>query len=378
VAPPTPGEVRAVATVTDQDGVLSFYIDASPDRVSQDWAFTKRLRREVDGLAEATPALQRALPHLQAALAELLEVTDGHGRGRVLVAGLGGGVVRLLSLPVPVSDTMTVDSRAIALPLVQAAPTLARAGVVVLSRGGVRILEIAGGQPEELRAVTVEPSVDVDGNERRPGGARSAAGAEGYVRAVGDDVARVVRGQAARVRELSEQRGWGTVIVAGDPRLRELLMEHAAMRARVVPDDRDLVSLAPAAVAEAVEPHLVAERLQHERALLTHARDGAGAGGHGALGLNDVGGALFAGRVANLLLGDGQLPEAAVAPGGRIVDRAHPPDDVAGEELEPVDAPAEELARWALDTDAEVTCLPRGDLSDTLDALGGVAATLRW
>jgi hypothetical protein len=155
-------------------------------------------------------------------------------------------------------------------------------------------------------------------------------------------------------------------------------MEHASMRARVVPDDRDLVPLAPAAVAEAVEPHLVAERLKHERALLTHARDGAGAGGHGVLGLNDVGGALFAGRVANLLLGNGQLPEAAVAPGGRIVDRAHPPDDVAGEELEPVDASAEELARRALDTDAEVTCLPRGDLSDTLDALGGVAATLRW
>jgi Bacterial archaeo-eukaryotic release factor family 10 len=378
VAPPTPGEVRAVATVADQDGVLSFYIDASPDRVSQDWAFTKRLRREVEDLAEATPALQRALPRLQAALAEVLEVTDGHGRGRVLVAGLGGGVVRLLSLPVPVSDTMTVDSRAMALPLVRAAPTLARAGVVVLSRGGVRILEIAGGEPEELRAGTVEPSVDVDGNERRPGGARSAAGGEGYVRAVGDDVARVVRGQASRVRELSEQRGWGTVIVAGDPRLRELLLEHAAMRARVVPDDRDLVSLTPAAVAEAVEPHLVAERLQRERALLTHARDGAGAGGHGVLGLNDVGGALFSGRVANLLLGDGRLPEAAVAPGGRIVDRAHPPDDVAGEDLGPVDAAAEELARRALDTDAEVTCLPRGDLSDTLDTLGGVAATLRW
>src|SRR5207245_5434128 len=101
-------------------------------------------RREVDDLAEATPALQRALPRLQAALAELLEVTDGHGRGRVLVAGLGRGVIRLLSLPVRVSDTMTVDSRAIALPLVQAAPTLARAGVVMLSRGGVRILEMAG------------------------------------------------------------------------------------------------------------------------------------------------------------------------------------------------------------------------------------------
>ena len=145
-----------------------------------------------------------------------------------------------------------------------------------------------------------------------------------------------------------------------------------------MPDDRDLASLPPSAVAEAVEPHLEAERAARERALLEQARDGAGAHGQGTLGLNDVGTALFAGRVAHLVLGHNRLPEAAVAPGGRLVERGHAPEDVAGEELRPVGHAGEELARRALDTDAEVSCLPRGEMSDALSALGGVAATLRW
>jgi hypothetical protein len=376
VALATPGEVREAATIADERGVLSFYIDASPERLSQDWSLSKRLRSELEHLAGATPALQRALPRLQSALDDHLEVTEGHGRGRALVAALGDGELRVLALPDAVTDTMTVDRRAIALPLVAALPSLIRAGVVTVSRGGVRILEVVAGHAEELHASAIEPAVDIDGNEGRPGGPRSTS--EAYARAVEDDVARGVRAQTAVLRDLALRRHWQTVVVVGDPRVRHLVTGHADLRARILADDRDLGSVAPSAVAEAVEPHLAAERAEHDRTLLQKAKDGAGASGHGVLGLNDAGAALFAGRVSHLLLGQGRLPEAAVAPGGRIVDRAHPAADVAGEDLQPVDRTAEELARRALDTDAEVTCLEHGELADALGTLGGVAATLRW
>jgi hypothetical protein len=376
----TPEGIRALAATTDPAGVLSVYIDTSPGRLSRDIVnFTRRVRGWIDDLAKASPELKGALPRLQAPLDELLEVTDGHGRGRALVAGVGGGEPGNVFLPVPVADTVALDRRAIALPLVQAAGDLAPSGIVVLSRGGVRILEITAGQPEELSAVPVVPTIDDDGNERRPRpGARSAPQGEDHARAIEDDVARAIRSQGPRVRELSERRHWAAVVIAGDPRLRQLLVDHAEIRPRVLSDDRDLASVTGAALAEAVEPRLAADRAERRHELFERARDGAGAGTLGAVGLNDVGAALLAGRVAHLVIGYHPLPAAAGAAGGRIVDRADPPGDVAGEELQPIDAAAEELARRALDTDAEVTCLPHGETADALATMGGVAATLRW
>ncbi|MGJ6963103.1 VLRF1 family aeRF1-type release factor [Streptosporangium sp. G11] len=371
--------------MSDELGVLSFYVNVDPrEDTDARPAWRIRLGNELADLRDrvaADPdrtrrtAVLKRLGELDGDL-QLLLGPSGTGVGRVMFTPVGGDEVRTFSFQLPVVDQVVLEPTAYVRPLVNAVETALPAGLVVVSRDGLRVIDYRYGHAEEVDRARFD--VESGWREMR-GAAPSELSQQGpsqrdkFERRVEDNVARLVRGAASRVTGQAATRDWTVVVLIGDVQLIKIL--DGELTGDVIQVDAVVDSLSAVKVAEYVEPQLRDARTRFGTGLVTRARDAALSGGRGALGLRDTVKALNESRVARLLLDEGREWSGKRAAEGLL----YPPDETPQDGLTLVEEPrmGECMIERALDIDAEVTVLD-GRASEALADVDGIGAILRW
>lgn len=384
------GLLRELAGLTDPAGVLSVYVTVDPAAPAAAPAAAIRLRDELHGLLagidapERRAAVQRRVTALQPRLAELLDPANA-GVGRVLFAPVSRDESRLLAFQLPVPDLAVCRPAAYLLPLVGVVEASAPAGVAVLSRDGVRLLQWTPGRGEPVDTIRFEPRI-ADWRELKgpppanPALAQKAASQrDHFEHRLEALLARFLHDAAHQVAHEAGRRGWDELVVAGDSRQAEPfaagIREHR--RGLAILRSPQLLSAAtPAQIAAAVGADLLVHRRAAAAALARQARSTALAGGPGAYGLADTLGALAEGRVARLVLDRAGQWQGSRAPDGRLLPAGEILPGVPAEQLVPEPQLAERMVEQAVAGGAEVIVVD-GPAAEPL-APAGVAAVLRW
>jgi peptide subunit release factor 1 (eRF1) len=204
-----------------------------------------------------------------------------------------------------------------------------------------------------------------------------AAQRDRFARKLEDHQIRFIAHASQDVARLAQAQGWERVVVAGDPRLTEPL------EAELPPAIEPLIVRGtfqwqrPHELVEAVAPEV--ERAAGERMarLVSEARERAGAGGHGALGLAEVLDALVQGRVDTLIVDPSCAPAGVRAPDGRLAPAGQGLPGASADELEPEPHLVERMVELALETSGRVVPVQAEAAAELAD-VDGVAAILRW
>ncbi len=380
--------LREVVSMSDETGVLSFYVTASPQEESSIRpAWRIRFGNELSGLRErvtADPdrtrrmAVLRRLDELELDFQQLLDPAQS-GLGRVMFAPVGDGEARSFSFQLPVAEQTVLESTAYVRPLVNTVEAAPPAGLVVLSRDGLRMIDYRYGLAEDIGRTPFENTAEDWRQTHGPAAPEVARQAVTYrdkfERRVEDNLTRQLRAAGPGIAETAQRRGWQTIVLLGDVQLTEIVAPLVG--GDVIQVDAVVDSLPPSKLAEYVEPQLLAARTRHGMELVNRAKDAALSGGQGALGLGETLGMLNDNRVARLL-----LDESREWSGGRTADgRLYPPDVTpAGEPPDTLvrdSTMGERMIERALDSDAEVIVLD-GEAARSLAEFDGVAAILRW
>jgi hypothetical protein len=379
-----------IASLKDDAGVLSIFVDASPDRqigeppaleVSVRQAL-KKLVEEVhtSGPRERWKALTERLDELEPELNRLLSNGES-GRGRALFAGIGGGAVRSVQLQVPLREGVVLDEHAHLSPLVAALDGTVCVGIVIAQRDGVRAIDVRVGEAEEVERFSFDPGVDYDGHTGIDGrGTNVSSAKQEFDQFLSENRHRFLRSVGERLGPLAEQRGWNPIVLAGDARLTSQLEAVLKKPGReLLHSERTPGDYAsPTEVLRTFADDLDELRVKRELKLVEQARDAAlSSGGNGSLGLRDTLDALTQARVAHLILEDGRdWPGQRSQDGSILVGTDAPlgldPDGMVAEQNM-----AERMIERALGTDAKVTLL-QGPATEVLAEYEGVAAILRW
>lgn len=384
--------VLALCRLRDPHGVLSIFVDASPERQSSAhpaWTVeiknqlaALRVRVKDEGPRERWTALDRRLGALSEDL-EVLADPRAPGRGRALFATVDGSDVHTISVQVPLPDRVVLSDAAYVRPLVAALDEGRPTGIVCVERALVRLLETRLGETEELAHFTFEAATGDWREYKGPGPDNPAMTRPGasqrdrFERRLDEAVERFHRSVAERVSGTLRARGWDRVVLLQGPeltRVEELLRSNG---------DAELIAME--GIAGTARPRELAERVagvvrdaqrRREAGLVTLAKDRAPSGGAGATGAPDILTALQEGRVAHLLVASDREFAGHRAPDGRLYADGQG-TDVEAEDLVPEPNLAERMVERALDTGAKVTPV-EDEAARALDDAGGVAAILRW
>jgi hypothetical protein len=338
--------LQAALDLDDPLGVLSIYVDADPALAGGPrpaWQIPVRdgLRRIVgearkDWVRERRIALEACLDRLEPELETLLD-PRGSSRSRVLFAAISTPELVRVELRTPLPSLVASGSMARALPLAAALAEGRAAGLVVVDR---RQIDVYEWELDELRPVVSLKLTEADPEGRgSPGRTNPAVPQQSPERdrfAHGHDarLANEVRAVSERLRRLARERGWDTVVAAGDPRLVDELEPS-------FPKGGLVRALAPLAALSG------AERAVQTGALVREVR---GAEARRVAGLLEASPLVTRGSGAvSVALDQGRVDHV-------VLDPSAPPD-------------AERLLRAALATSAEVTITPTAEVA---------AALLRW
>jgi hypothetical protein len=372
-------DLGRLAAFDDEVGVLSLYATVEPGSAVGQTRMRNTLtalRRDLAEHADRDWAAraEAKLDELEQPIADLLDPT-GAGLGRMMFAQIAGDAVHTAWIQRPVGEVAVVEANAYLWPLLAAIEPAAPAGVARVGRDGVRLFDCRYGLAEELNSVSFNlPGATTSGEQRSDVPTLSRAGIhpDRYAQRVEEHLTKYLRHAAGTVAEHAQQRGWQTLVLAGDPRLTRILAE-------ALPPDRDRTELdtvldpdlTPTEVLDFVTPTLIEARTRREADAVQRVADLARAGGNGVLGLADTVSMLQAGRVERLLLdaAGSWSPEDAV-------DAGAPPTVVllAGEGT--ASELAEGMVELALSRGGAVTLLD-GAAADLADH-DGIAALLRW
>lgn len=383
----------AIARMRDPLGVLSIYVDADPcartgERPAWDIAIKNELEALRQRIVSEAPHDQRTviLTRLAELEPEVLWLLDPKttGRGRALWATIADGSVERLSMQMPFPNRVTLSPTAHIRPLLTALDDAQPAGVALVSRAGVRLVEWQPGHIEELGNWQFVPETQewrmmkyVSGSARTQ---VTTTLTDKLKRRLDVQRRRFFAPVAEAVDEVARQRQWERLLLTGDPRLTEEFakaLPAGNSRRGVLFSSRLLHDLEGSALSEAVAGELAAAKREAQLALVTRARDAALAGGPGALGLADTLAALTEGRVHRLLLDGAREWQGAVAPDGRLLAPGEQPPDIPPDRIVPEPFLAERMIERALSTSAFVTPL-EGEAAAALAEADGVAAILRW
>ncbi len=306
--------IREVAAWHDPAGILSVYIDASPDRLTGNPPPVRRsahvaLEKAVEDASGAVRvALQERLADLEPTL-DVLRDPRGHGSGRALFATVEAGDVRAFAFQLPVRDGACLGARPRLRPLIRSEALGRPAGLVLASRRQVHIVDWRFGEASEVSEVTIPAPDEADIWSPRPPGHRGAhtnnAGSQADLRDRRLDawVAEHLGEPVERLVAFAARRGWADLVIAGDVALVELIANALPANApRCILDARVLEWRGAAAAAARLAPVLMRAREERLRELVAEAMDHAAAGGRGAVGDRDVLAALALGRVDQLLV----------------------------------------------------------------------------
>ena len=368
--------------VEDPVGVLTVTAGLDPRQLADGQTAPAQVRAGLDRVVDdaADPrAARRAVDRLRPRIDELLD-PRAHGRGRLLVAGLGDGEVHEAHLQVTLPTEVHLDDAPVLRRVLEVADEHRPAGVLLLHAQEALLLATELGEHEPVRSWAVELGDQVFGDEFY-GPSRNTPGASR--RGTTHREARADRVQANRdrflddvaedVRTLVEEHGWHRLVLVGPAHERDVVARDldgvAGLQVLQLPQ---VVGGAAHQVLDQVHEVSSEAHREYEHDLVRRAVDAALSGGTGALGPVEVARALTEGRVHHLLLSpdvdaaglvDGEVLMAADDP--RASGRLNDPRFV------------HRMIERALATDAAVTPV-EGPAAELLEEHGEVAALLRW
>jgi Bacterial archaeo-eukaryotic release factor family 10 len=384
----------SVMRIRDPYGVLSVYVDADPtERTREKPAWQVVIKNELEALRERVKsdgphetwrALFARLEALEPDLERLLDPKES-GRGRALYAAVSDGGVERLAVQLPLPNRVVFERTAYVRPLLAVLDEARPAGIVMVSRSGVRLCEWKLGVADELARWKFEPETQ-EWRESKAKPSRSpspgqqiALERDRFERRLDEARRRFFVPVAQALDGIATGRSWERLLLAGDPRLTEAFVAALPKdgRREVVASERLLEDLDRHALGQAVVDELRAAKRRREVRLVERALDAALSGGAGALGLDDVLAALFEGRVHTLVLDGDREWAGLMEPDGRLWPEGTQPGDVPSGKLTAEPFLAERMIEQALARGATVTPVEREAAAPLAD-YDGTAAILRW
>jgi hypothetical protein len=391
--------IDELAGLRDPVGILSIYADASPRQGEGRDAAAVALRNALRDLEQETKAsgtnaqgaaLRARLDALEPELGELLSPRSS-GRGRALFAQVEGDLVRSVAVQAAVPTQAVLASWAFIRPLLGPLAASRPAGVAVVTRTAVRVVEWHPIQAVEVAEHSLEGELEAwrdakGGPDARPAPARgrasqqSASQEDRFTRLLETERARLLHPLAASVAATASDRGWDLLLLAGE---EDVVGPFAAGLPSGAPFEtvRSALTLGQhLSAAEVASTFAAAVSQTRERAAHTlagRARDAALSGGPGAVGVADVLDALAEGRVHELFVDPTRAHEGVETPDGRLFPAGVVPPGVSAAELRIEPLLLDRMVARALETDAAVVPVA-GEAAEALAEHDGVAATLRW
>jgi hypothetical protein len=381
----TEQSVLDLCRIRDPFGVVSVYAETTPERqahATPEWLVSVRnglrdlrQRSKEEGPRERWVALHQRLDDLEPELERLLDPAQP-GRGMAVFAPVTDDRIEHVSLQMPLRDAVVCEPAPYVRPLVVALDEGRPAGVAIVDRSGVRLLEWRFGETEEVEAYDFSEATSEWRELKGPAPANPAMAQQTstqrdlfeerllehvlkYLKEVGrDDLPRHVKG-----------REWDRIVIAGDPRLTQPLVD-GLRSIEILHTDHELRQMSPREVARHVQPVLEEAQRRREVGLVETTKERALSGGSGALGLRDTLAALGEGRVQHLVYDDARDFEGFRTPDGLLL-----PDDSDGGAPEP--HLVERMIERTFETSGSVTPV-EGPAAELLESHGGVGAILRW
>lgn len=375
----------------DDLGVLSVFVGITPDRAAEPkpgWPIAIRnqlreLRQRVrdEGPHQRFVAVSERIEALEPDLGRLLDASH-HGRGRALFAPVSNGRVETVAIQMPFRDRVVLDRTAYVRPLVAAYDEGRPAGIAVVHKRGVRLLEWRMGEALELtrEEFTVggrdwrekTGPAPAQPQDTRPGGHKR----DRFEDRVHENLLRFLREQAGEIARAANERGWDRLIVAGDPRLTTPFAGemNPVGGEQLHVTDLSWEDLAPNTVAEQAWDAFKSLRQGRALALVDEARNRTLSGGAGALGVGDVVASLNEGRVERLLF-DAEVAISGYRDPEGLLYASH--ERPTGRDLVEEPLLVERMIKRSVATSAAVTPV-EGPAAETLGEHAGVAALLRW
>lgn len=386
--------LRELAAMKDEMGVLSVYATADPREKSTSWPAWRRevsnelsaLRNHVaaNGEKKRKTAVLAKLDSLETDLADVLD-TGESGVGRALFAPVSSDEVRMLSLQMPLEDRAVLESRPYLRPLAAALSIGAPAGILAVSRDGVRLVDLRFGTATEVTKFSFEVDTSEWRTMRGPGGGKAGPAAhvspqyDRFDRRVEQNLIQFLQSIRPDIEEHARQQGWQSLVITGEPRLVETVRGKlpANDQRDIILLDRVLESLSASEIAAQVRPELEAIRTRRCRELAERARGTALAGGQATVGASDTLGAFREERVAHLILASDQQLSGHRTSDGQYFPEGELPSQQTGDSVTHESDLGERMIERAFTSGADVTVLPT-DVAHVLRADEGVAAYLRW
>lgn len=386
--------ILALCRLRDPIGIVSMYVGATPERqvhAQPEWSLViknelrdLRARTKEEEPRDRWSALHERLDGLSDEIDWLCDPKE-HGRGRALFVPVTVDAVERVAIQMALPDQVVFSETPYIRPLVTVLDEGRPAGIAVVDRSGVRLLEWAFGEAAELGLFDfTEPT----GEWRElggPAGANPAHAQHGapqrdlFEERLDEHVVQYVKTIGAEeLPKHASKRGWDRIVVGGESRFAHPFVDALPNRdgLDVHRTEHELRQIPAPDVARSVLPLLSEGQQARELELAERARDQALAGGQGALGLADVLGALAEGRVQHLVFDSAREVAGFRTEDGRLV----PPGDgesPSRSELVPEPRLVERMIERAFETSADVTPV-EGDAAELLAPHEGVAAVLRW
>ncbi|MEU8250102.1 VLRF1 family aeRF1-type release factor [Nonomuraea sp. NPDC048916] len=378
--------LRELVAMKDEIGVVSLYVTADPRleaSVKPGWEIL--LRNELDTLREQVSGwpdrMRRAtvLEHLDGLEPDIAQLVDPavSGLGRALFAPVCTDDIHQTTLQVPVGTSAVLESTAYVRPMISAMATSAPAGIAVVSRDGVRLIDYRYGLAEDVYQSTFDLVIEDWRKMRGPSSPNTGQGSstqyDKFQRRVDENLGRYLHSVTPEISNRVGSLRWTDVLLVGDARVTAILAE-ALHPLEVVQIDKIIDTLTPTEVIAHVSDALTQVRVRRDIALIQRTNDAALAGGRGVLGLGQTLALLNEGRVDCLLLDENGEWQGGRGPDGRLYPTGQVPPAV-----EAVDEPdlGERMIERALESGAEVTILHHEAATELADH-DGVGALLRW
>jgi len=377
--------LRELLALGDEIGVLTVSVGFDPSDFADGPTGPNEVRAQLRQLARDSAhseAVQARIDALQGRIEALLD-PSGDGRGRYLVAAIGGDQIIEHRLEVPLPAMAALDDGPVLRHLLEALDEHQPAGALLLHTNEAHLLEVGFAGSKDIRewSYRVGEMVLADetsgpgpsGSTVAPGGVTHKDQQEDRVQANRD---RFLRDVAADVRRELAEHDLNRVVLIGPAHERQIIRDGIGTdtAVRVLDVDHTVASddLRPA--IDAAQLALSRQHAAYERELVDDVRDRAGADGRGAVGAEAVVDALTEGRVQHLLLApDLELHGWVGEDGLLLLDEDDPRTAAATPERRLV----HRMIERTLDTDGDITPVDAAAAAQ-LAEVGGVAALLRW
>lgn len=382
--------LQRLALMSDPLGVLSIYATMDPTEASAEKpAWRLRIRNELEtlrtGVMKTGPrdldmAVRRRLHDLRMEL-EWLQATGVPGRGRAIFAPLSSTGVEQVAIQLELGNRAVCEPLAYIRPLLDAWAIGSPTGIAVAGGDGLRIVDHRLGQADDVATLTFDEDVsewrELKGPANvQPGRAHQTAPQRTlFDYRLTEHRKQFLAATHNTLERYARELGWDFLIVAGEPELRDAVIEHIAPDCpSVIVRSRHTIGPAtPARVAETVADEIEAARLHRDESLINQVREDKQA----AWGLDETLTAVQQGQASVVLMNQDASWSGRRTDDGQFVPSGVVPPGVDCGELTDEPDLAERIIEMAYRNDTRIAMI-RPQVAEPLAEADGVAALLRW